>query len=123
MSEPGNGGVQGEGDYEAARRYRERTERFVASQDDPAPRPDVAPGEEAELEAAEDAARGRARLGEHNRADADQWRRTPSADDGRAGGDEGEGAADMDAEIARRESGSGPGLRATEFDIARLPPD
>lgn len=82
-------------------------------------------------ERAEDAAPGapdetasppRRVLDERDRPDAERLRRTPSADDGRY---EEDGAAELDAEIARRErdADGGPGLRATEFDIARLPPD
>lgn len=80
-----------------------------------------APGGEGDVLGEGDALAGRRRLGEHDRPSAERLRGTGSADDGHVA--EGEGAAEMDAEIARRDSDGGPGLRATEFDIARLPPD
>lgn len=57
-----NQGVQGEGDYEAARRYRKGVENFVATHDVEAAARDAAPkspAEAEELRAAE--ARGKSR--------------------------------------------------------------
>jgi hypothetical protein len=64
-SESGNGhGVEGEGNYEAARRHRADVERYVRSADVPGAAHAAAPrskAEAAELEAAEEAGRARAR--------------------------------------------------------------
>ena len=56
--------VQGEGDYEATRRYRKRTEEFLENNDVEKAAVRAAPeteAEEAELEAAEEAGKKRAK--------------------------------------------------------------
>ena len=54
--------VQGEGDYEAARRYRKRTEAFVATQDIEKAARAAAPRSKAEVQELQDAeTSGRAR--------------------------------------------------------------
>jgi hypothetical protein len=58
------GKIQGEGDYAADRRYRQRTERFLGSADVDKLAHEAAPrsrADAAELEAAEKAGRARAR--------------------------------------------------------------
>lgn len=60
----GDGKVQGEGDYEATRRYRKRTEEFLENNDveEVAQSAEPEDAEEAEeLEAAEDAGKRRAK--------------------------------------------------------------
>jgi hypothetical protein len=56
--------IQGEGDYEATRRYRKRTEDFVNNHDVEKEAASAAPGNEAEakeLESAEEAGKSRAK--------------------------------------------------------------
>jgi hypothetical protein len=56
--------IQGEGDYEATRRYRKRTEEFLENNDVEKAAVRAAPeteAEEAELEAAEEAGKKRAK--------------------------------------------------------------
>jgi hypothetical protein len=56
--------IQGEGDYEATRRYRKRTEEFLETNDVEKAAVRAAPeteAEEAELEAAEEAGKKRAK--------------------------------------------------------------
>jgi len=56
--------IQGEGDYEATRRYRERTEEFLENNDVEKVAEDAAPdtaGEAEDLEAAEAAGKERAK--------------------------------------------------------------
>lgn len=69
-----SGGVQGEGDYESARRYRERTENFVESQGDTARVPPASPAEERDLDAARQEARRHAKADDQDRRDADVMR-------------------------------------------------
>lgn len=119
MSETGRDGIQGEGDYDAARRYREHTERFVkehAGEDASVP-PVSGADEQAELDEAQREVRRHAKVPEQDARDAELMRRAESK--------AGEGAADLDAEIEKRGSGrSGAGTMGdAERDVTRLPPD
>lgn len=67
-----------------------------------------------------DVPEGRRVLDESDRPTAGRMRASGSADDGYVA--EEDGAAEMDGQIERCATGGGPGLRATEFDIALLPP-